>query len=133
MRSPKIKAFLSQIESGKLNSDKARVLNQVFIANGVTSWSLEKRLNKIKPTTILARLSDLEDAGFIYKAGQRLHLGNEQPYSIFKYEADEDAQELNALKRRMSKFEAWKKRGLFEFSEFLHRPLRQELNQTQLF
>lgn len=131
--SPKITALIKQIDSGKLSSDKARILNQVIISRGVTAYQLEQRLNRIKPTTILARLSDLEDLGIIFKYSKRYHLGNEQAYSIFTYEPDPEKQERNANKRKMLKFEIWKKRGLEEFSEFIHKALRDELKQMTIF
>lgn len=130
---PKITALLNQIESGKLHNDKARILNQVILSRGVTSYSLERRLEHIKPTTILARLSDLEDLGLIYKQSTRKIIGNEQPYSLFVYEPDENKQKQNALKRKNLKFEAWKKRGLEEFSELIHKGLRDELTQLTIF
>ena len=125
--SPKITALIKQIDSGKLNSDKARILNQVILSRGVTSYSLERRLSSIKPTTVLARLSDLEDLGLIYKEGTTNKIGNIQPYSIFKFEADPEKQEQNALNRKALKFEAWKKRGLEEFSRLISDYLRNNL------
>ena len=131
--SPKITALINQVNSRKLTNDKARILNQVYISRGVTSFTIEGRLNYIKPTTILARLSDLEDLGVIYKKGQRLHIGNSQPYSVFCYEEDPKKQEQNALNRKALKFEAWKRRGLEEFNGLIHKKLREELTQLTIF
>lgn len=111
---PKIKALLAQIESGKIKTDAGKILNFIIkrgTSNAVHMESLLPMFNK----TLSARISDLEDLGLIYKSGTF----NDGKHSSYSYEPDPEKQQANRLKRHLEKFEIWKARGLKDFAQHL--------------
>ena len=111
---PKIKALKAQIESGKIKTDAAKILNFIIERGESNSVHMESIL-RIFNKTLSARLSELEDLGLVYKSGTF----ENGAHSIYKYESNEDAQKRLRAKRSFEKFEVWKKRGLERFNKFL--------------
>lgn len=103
---PKVKAYLKQIESGQIKTDKARILKYIIDNNGGNIIHLRSLLN-IKHQTLTARISDLLDDGIIYVKGTF----NDGKYSKFAYEPDKEKQKENRKKRRYDKYLQWKSKG----------------------
>lgn len=110
MSSPKIEALLNQIRSGKMENDKARVLNFIQKNPHATIQDIEIGLN-LYHETASARVSDLEDIGVIEvsKTGR---------YSHLVYQDDPKKQKVNAFLRKCEKFERWKKK-IVKFEDLL--------------
>lgn len=101
---PKIAALLEQITSGKMQSDKARILNFIMSYPGHSKVVIGKHLD-LRHQTVTARLSDLEDLGLIEAKGSG-------KYSNFYYIQDTQGQKLHRAKRAADKLEAWAKKGI---------------------
>lgn len=111
----RLKALLSQLESGKMKSDSARIL-QYIMDNEYTSRPLISDALGIKLQTVVARVSDLLDMGII----EVIVSGREGvDYEILTHQPNPLKQSDNAYQRKKSKYIQWKKRGVKEFSEFL--------------
>ena len=109
----KLKALLKQIESGKMETDVAKILSYV-ITNRYTSRPLIADGLNMKLQTVVGRVSDLLDMGILEAFSNE---GDE--YEILQYQADPLRQAKNAVDRKKKKFERWKKRGINEFGDFL--------------
>lgn len=107
-KSPKLKALKQQIESGKIITDAAKILNSI-INNHRTIKSIIPDTG-IKESTIVARLSDLEDLGVITKSGTLKY--NSIEYTIWEYEPDPIKQNININKVQIRKYLQWRSRGL---------------------
>lgn len=108
MSSASVKTLLDQIDSGKLKSDKAIVLNYVKKQTEKGNATIVKNLREkllIPHQTITARLSDLEDLGLVYKKGDSELAGSH--YCNFFYEANEEKRAENRLEVRKRKFKKW--------------------------
>ena len=127
-KTPKIKAYLNEIRTGKLTSNKTRVLQFIIYANGSDVETMRSKLN-IAHQTLTSALSHLEDEGIIYKAGTT----SEGNYTVYKYEHIEELQRKNAQNTHIAKFEAWKKRGFESFPDLMSKELRNQLKQLSLF
>ena len=125
---PRIKALLDQIHSGKLQSDMARVLHHIKNYPYTTLTELERKLN-MKHQTASARVSNLLDLGLIEEQGTKKSLHSFQTY--FKFQPSSLKQIHNARKRKKQKYEHWLKKGLSQFEEFINPQLKQELSQTK--
>lgn len=121
MSKTRLKALLRQIESGKLKTDAARIL-QYIIENKYTSRPLISDALDMKLQTVVARVSDLLDLGII----EVVPTDQETDYEILTHVPDTIRQMDNAFERRKAKFNAWKKRGMKEFGDFL------DLSQLEL-
>lgn len=110
----KIKALKKQIESGKIKTDSAKILN--YIQNKVIAVNMPSicRDLNMAEKTVSARLSGLQDIGVIELSKVK---GNNHNY--YKYQPLQYEQICNSYKRKEDKFNQWKKRGLTEFDSFL--------------
>ncbi len=127
-RTPKIKALLDQINSGKMTQASAKILDVIIRHKGVTIRNIIYWTN-IKESTVVARLSDMEDMGIIYKSGTT----KEGNLSIFRYEPDPKKQEEHWKKRTNNKFRTWRDRGLKQFRHLMTGNLIKELTKPSLF
>ena len=125
---PRIKALLDQVRSGKLQTDMARVLHHIKTKPYSTLSELERKLN-MKHQTASARVSDLLDMGLIEEQGTKKSHHSFQTY--FKYQPSSLKQIDNARKRKKAKYEHWLKKGLSQFEEYINPQLKQELSQTK--
>lgn len=139
MSKSSIVALKNQIESGKLLSNSAYILQYIKLASekgrGVDMLSLEGYFD-MKQSTITSRVSDLEDKGLIYTSGTRKKIngnGKEYSYSLFYYEANEFKQAENRQKRHFMKFEQIVTRLQKEFPELMSKALKIELNNSLNF
>ena len=132
----KIEALMKQVETGKMNTDKAYILDylkrRTKKKQGTDIVDLEHHFT-MKPTTILARLSDLEDMGLIYKKGKRNREEQDQNYSLFYVEEHEEQIAHRAQLRHVDKFKKWITKGL-KFTEQMadDTPLRDYLLKLEL-
>lgn len=122
MSKTRLKALMNQIDSGQMKTDAARVLNYI-INNGMTSRPMIGDALNMPEKTVSARVSGLLDMGVIVVLDPETYneLPIEKPeYEILAYVKEPLAQVKNAYNRKKAKFNAWKKRGLNEFGEFLN-------------
>ncbi len=103
----KIKALLFQIESGKMDSDKAKILNYLMMYDS-NIIRLGQAL-QMKHQTLTARLSDLMDLGVINSI-EGVNLRGIS-YSIYVYQPNEQIQEMNAYNRKLERYYKWLKKG----------------------
>lgn len=115
LTTPKIKALLNQISSGKLQSDRAKILNHIINRGESNAIHMKSLLNMDKQT-LTARICGLEDLGVIYKSGTI----NDGSHSVYKYEPDTEKQKLNATKRELEKLEKWLKLGRTKFTHLMN-------------
>lgn len=123
MYAPKIKALLGQIESGKIQTDAAKILEFIIRKGGTSNAVHMESLIPMFNKTLSARLSDLEDLGLVYKSGTF----NDGKFSLYSYEEDEVKRANNRIKRELVKFEIWRKRGLKDFENYLSKETINEL------
>lgn len=107
-------ALIEQINSGKLDGDKAKILHYIKTYKTATLQSLCSHFNK-PIQTISARVSDLNKMGLIYVDDLKEGVKKTQ-YSVWVYEHDVNKQEERANAILLKRFEAWKKAG----NEFKH-------------
>ena len=112
----KIKALMKQIDSGQMKTDASRILDFI-IKEGFSSMPIICDALCMPEKTVSARLSGLQDMGIIeiVTDGEP-----ETDFQIYRYQSSPAMQVHNAYMRKKAKFNQWKKRGLQEFSEFLH-------------
>ena len=108
----RIKALLKQIETGKIDTDSAKILNYIK-TNVMTSRPMIEDSLGMSHQTASARVSDLLDMGIIEV------VESDADYEILKYQPSEHSQIKNARKRKYDKYVKWKKRGVEQFSDFL--------------
>ena len=125
---PRVKALLDQISSGKLQTDMARILHHIKTYPYTTLTELERKLN-MKHQTASARVSDLLDLGLIEEQGTKKSHHSFQTY--FKFQPNISKQEYNARKRKRTKYQHWLKKGLSQFEELITPSLKHELSQTK--
>lgn len=111
----KIKSLMAQINSGKIKNDAARILKFIINHDDATRPMICDMLGMLTQT-VTARLADLQDLGIV---NVQEH-GFDAEYNIYYYEPNVMGQVKNAYDRRKLKFEQWKRRGVDEFSDFLH-------------
>lgn len=100
---PKINALLDQIKSGKMENDKARVLDFIQKNPHATIQDIEINLN-LYHETASARVSDLQDLGVV-------EVSKTERYSHLIYQDNPKKQKVNAFLRKKEKFDRWKKRA----------------------
>lgn len=100
---PRVQAYLNQLSSGSRATMKAKILD-IMTRGPVTIEKLQLYGYKIQ--TIVARLSDLEDEGLIYKVPNRT-----KDFSFFHLEENEEKQEERQKEKENEKMQAWAKRG----------------------
>lgn len=120
MKTAKIEALEKQIKSGKLNSDKARILEFAkrkkffFIREVMTALNLSIR-------TASARISELEDLGLIaYQYAMKTKYAPDKQ-GMFKYLDDDGERRKHARKRHYDRRKKWLNYG--EVNGFLDEDL----------
>ncbi len=108
--------MLAQIRSGKMQSDMARILHHIKSHPYTTLPEIERKLGLLNQTAS-PRISDLLDLGLIEGAGETKQ--GHGHYTYFKFQPDLGAQKRNAMERKKTKFEHWKKKGLSQFKDFI--------------
>lgn len=119
-----IEALLNQINSGKMESDAARILNHIKNYPFSTCSEMERKLNMLHQT-LSARLTDLLDLGIIEERGNRKTSRSKETY--FKFQPDPAKQKRNAAQRKAEKFQKWIKKGLGQFGEIINPEVKQSL------
>lgn len=121
--SPKLKALINQVNSGKIKTTKAKILDVIIRHKRVTIENIIFWTN-IKESTVVARLSDLEDLGIIEKSGTTKP-GN---HSYWIHVSEEKKQIENQKKVQIRKFLQWKSRGLKLYRNLMTDILIKELD-----
>ncbi len=140
MSTAQIKTLMTQIESGDINSNEAKLLEHfIELEKKEQGDSLPKLHQKFQMSkaTIVARLSALEDKGLIYKTGEvekrKDSLDRPVYYSVYKYQPDLLEQETNRYNIDDAKYQKWLKSGLKRFphqmSDKLETLLQNELTE----
>lgn len=96
---PKIAAFLEQVNSGKMVKDQHRIYHLINGDNRGWHYKAVKQALSMKESTTAGRLSDLTDMGLIY-----------QVHNLY-FITPEDKIEAYANARKMQRYERWKKLG----------------------
>ena len=121
----KIKTLLEQVEKGNLKSKRAEILDLLADEKPKTINDICYYISFKNRDTLVARLSELEDMGLIYKKGVKSL--TDTYYTMYQYEPDETKQAELRNQVKLKKFEAWKKRGVKQFSELLSDELKELL------
>ena len=108
--------LLKQIHSGKVKSDKSKILYFIYDNKETGIITLEYHFPSMEKSTITARCSELLNEGLIYVS--KTYFEGGQTYSLFDYEPNVVKQEENRLNQRKQKFELWKKRAI-QFAELM--------------
>lgn len=105
----KIKQYLTNLNSGMLESNTMQILN--YIKHNPECTLLNMRLNTfIQHQTLTSAISNLMDEGIIYITGQSI-IDNKH-YSRFKFESDPAEIIKNRQRRERERIESWIKKGL---------------------
>jgi hypothetical protein len=138
MSDAQINALRVQIESGKLETDAAYILQNIrtntMKKKVVNLLTLDEQFPSMKVATIVARLSGLEDKGLIYKDGvtkQKIHTGSldqkTMSYSNYKYEFSRFMQDRRRDEVRDRKMKQAAKSLQSRFGKYLPNELNTEL------
>ena len=136
---PKVKTWIANVESGYITNQTEKILKIIRDRTDAVKTDLfstgsgkistdELRGYGFKHQTLTAILSILQDEGLIYVAGEKVK-GSEY-YSYWSYTFGEEKIERLIEERKREKFNAWVKRGLFEFMEFLPTKTLSDLNDA---
>ena len=124
----KVKTLIKQIEEGRLDSDRAKILSHIMKHPYSTIIDLCNKLN-MKIQTVSGRLSELMDLGIVEEKGQKET--STSVYTYLKYQANTDKQEDNARQRLSQKYEIWINQGLNKFDTIINPFLKHELNESR--
>jgi hypothetical protein len=106
--SAKIQTFLKQLETGKIDTIRAKVYNEIKQCQSISTKTLRDRLGSHQSVT--SSLSSLESDGLIRKSGQITMDGN--IYSQWVALTDIDGIESHAKHIDMEKRLQWAERAL---------------------
>ncbi len=120
-KSPKLKALKEQIESGNLKKDIAKIYHIILNHKVVTIPNIIFFSN-IKESTVVARLSDLEDMGVITKSGTN----KSGKHSYFVPVPNNQISEYQD-KVRIRKYLQWVDRGLKNYRDLMTAEMIREL------
>lgn len=103
-----IEALMEQINSGKLENDRA-ILLRAFINHerGLTIYDIRNAFPEMMDTTIKARIADLLDLGMIKEAGKvkrPVENGKLRSYTLYQHEWENSKWPINAEARRRALF-----------------------------
>lgn len=135
MSKASIYALQFQQESGKLKTDKDYILKWIELrtdgGDGTTILDLEMCLT-MKMSTITARLSDLEDAGAIYKNGEEdVKVGSDTyKYSKYYFEPNEIKRADNRQKVKAAKYKLRVEGLIKTFPDFISPQLKSMLEDS---
>lgn len=129
-----LKTLEEQIDSGNITSNEAKILEHFILLEKRGESDILPNLHQkfyMSKSTIVARLSSLEDMGVIYKTGEvketQDSIQRKKYYSFYKYEPDPLKQETNRINIEREKFLKWCNAGLNKFDNFITQELREEL------
>lgn len=111
---PKIKAYIEQIESGKILNNEQKII-KFLRERGGSDIETMRSLLFMKHQTLTSRLSVLEDYGVVYNAGTC----KGGKYTFYKFEPNELNRESNRQERQKKAFNNWVKKGLTQFQNRL--------------
>ncbi len=118
-----------QVDSGQMETDAAYILDYIKNSQGVVIPNLKSHFT-MAVSTIVARLSGLEDLGVIYKHGTRDLVdpsGKIRTFSVYHYEPAVFIQERNREKVKIVKMKKAAKSLYNRFQDQLSVELKEEL------
>ncbi len=113
MSKAKIQALKKQIQSGKMQTDSARILEYIMRTGPAFIPELMQTLH-LKQPTVTGRVSDLEDLGLLENLGAFMTPFSDYKQSKFGYISSEEKQKLNRINRRLKKRNRWLNVGIEE-------------------
>ena len=136
----KVKTWVSNIKNGKIKNNTELILKTIYSAtisekkdifsefSGRISTDELRTALRIPHQTLTGILSNLQDEGIIYVAGEK-ECGSEF-YSYWSFTFDPERMERLAHERQNEKYSIWIKRGLNDFSGFLPEEILDFFEQT---
>jgi hypothetical protein len=114
-RETRREALMQQINSGKMESDSARILDYYknLYPGGSIAPFVGQRLGIKGSSTVKARITQLLDLGILKCGGKLKHQGYN--HTVFLYEPDPERWDTLADVRHYDKFQIWIARGENEF------------------
>jgi len=103
-----VDALLGQVLSGKLDEDKAKIINYLRLMPCSTAIDINKNIF-INLRTVSGRLSDLLDLGCIKDVGHKVHDGSKS--STFIYVSNPEEQKALRKEREQERYIRWLKKG----------------------
>ncbi len=113
MSKAKILALKHQIESGKIRTDSARILEYI-IRTGPAYIPEIMQVLHLKQSTVTGRISELEDMGLLENLGADLTPFSDYKQSRFGYIASEQKQREKRLSRHLKRRNRWLNVGIEE-------------------
>lgn len=126
-KSPKLKALEMQIQSGKMVTDSGKILDTIIRHKSMTIPNIVY-WTKIKESTVVARLSDLEELGIIQKSGTN----KQGKHSLWIYVPDENERRKNQDKIQIRRYLQWINRGLKHYRNLMNIDLISELDISKI-
>lgn len=134
MSDAQIITLKQQIETGQMETDAAYILDFIKkrTRNGVGTTLLELQANfTMAVSTIVARLSGLEDLGLIYINGKKTYekpvVTKKRTFSLYYFEPNEFVQSKNRDDVKKRKISKAAKSLLNRFKDDLNETLKEEL------
>lgn len=125
-----IDALLMQIQTGKIETDKAKILN--YIKNNPSSSRIDITAGlNMHEYTVGARISDLEDMGLIVCLAKNTKEQRGSKQSTYIFVHDEVDRIVLAEARHRAKYIKWVNKGMNEFCKYMPNDLIEEL-QSEL-
>jgi DNA-binding transcriptional ArsR family regulator len=136
----KVRTWVNNVENGYISNRTEYILSEIYkktvaiktdlfaAGSGRVSTDELRESLKIPHQTLTAVLSQLQDEGLIYVAGEK-EKGSEC-YSYWSYTFGNTKRLRLIDERKKEKFNAWIKRGLIEFNEYLSPQTLDELNNS---
>ncbi len=113
MSKAKILALKHQIESGKIRTDSARILEYI-IRTGPAYIPEIMQVLHLKQSTVTGRISELEDMGLLENLGADLTPFSDYKQSRFGYIGSEQKQREKRLSRHLKRRNRWLNVGIEE-------------------
>jgi len=101
--------LLDQIDSGKIETDKLKVLNSVIKHGKGTYKEIASRI-KINENIAQKRASDLFNDGYLYEDSTLTT--SKGHYTVYEFEPNEELRKKRAENIRYEKYVKWSKKGI---------------------
>ena len=121
-----IEALLYQIETGKIETDKAKILN--YIKNNPNSSRIDITAGlNMHEYTVGARISDLEDLGLVVVFANNAKKQRGSRQSTYNFVHEEVDRIVLSEARHRAKYIKWVNKGMQEFCKYMPNDLIEEL------
>lgn len=124
--SAKVQNYLNEINTGKLKTNNALVLDKIMREGVTTVHELRFYFDHTIPhQTLTSRIDHLLDCGVIEIKGKVTI--DDKPYSQLEFVSNKIRRRHNQSERRKQKFDKWRKRGLRDFGNTMTPELKFQL------